>query len=183
MTFLAIDPGIDAAGVVAFEPSKARRIVVLQDCRAALVEVVTIRSTVGAPLPHRLAQLAAALADVCTRHRPELVVLERPRFGGVYRRHRKGARSTNGQDGVVLLDLGNMHLATGVLAEAARAAGARVEFREASEQRKSERHPLVLTTWPHLAKVSEDARDAAFIGIQVLLDGRRRWSAPAAAHG
>jgi crossover junction endodeoxyribonuclease RuvC len=63
-----VDPGTGATGFGVVE----------HDARGAfrLVECGVIRPTAGDPLPARLRQVHAALADLCRRHQPDVLAVE-----------------------------------------------------------------------------------------------------------
>ncbi|MEX0913542.1 MAG: crossover junction endodeoxyribonuclease RuvC [Demequina sp.] len=69
MRILGVDPGLTRCGLGVVDALKARQV--------ALVEVSVATSHAGAPVPERLASIAAEFEAVVDRHRPDAVALER----------------------------------------------------------------------------------------------------------
>ena len=69
MRVMGVDPGLTRCGVGVVDGAPGRAL--------ALVDVVVVRTPPEAPLEQRLIRLAEALEDLVSRHRPEIIAVER----------------------------------------------------------------------------------------------------------
>jgi hypothetical protein len=176
-TLLALDPGLDATGWALFQPP-GQRLATLQGytpCLLASGVVVTKPDS----RPDRIQVPARADAVVAGVHADvgrilgpgDVVVIETPAIYGPYasRGPDRGAKALGMARSMAVLwyligrlegffDLAEIHLIP--------AAG-----------RKQDHHQLVRSLWPQLPKTktgpAEDHRDAVWLGLRYMMDGRR----------
>jgi hypothetical protein len=127
-------------------------------------------------LPLRLLILAAGLRKIVAEFGPTWIVVEKPPVGFTYARHR--AKQVTDQ-GFIGDTMAGCHQAAGALkVVAAELLGPGCVFEQgAGKVPKSERWAVLYALWPHMRNrgSNADSRDAAWIGMQALMDARRVW--------
>lgn len=173
---VAIDPGIDAAGVACFNLAGWRKGESFAQSVARLGQYQVLRTAPATPLGARLGQLFVGLQDVLQDHTLERVYVELPAAAGVYA-SRQGRQRTKGSiNGSALAKL---HMAIGALVGAAAGEMLDVVLIPAStvekklrlqlvvSQLRAQQHPLALNQRP-----SPDLLDAIWLGARALTDPR-----------
>lgn len=186
---VAVDPGIDAAGVATFQLDDGRR----PRWRAGenfaevlrrLGPTTVLRTKPGDDLVQRLRQLGLRFAEFTELPGLiETIVIEQPTMPGAYPGERRNRQRTKGViNGAALVKL---YLAMGVLLDcsitnAELKIGGRVELVPAPRMKKQLRHDLLLAELRrqqhHLAtqpRISPDLLDAIYLGAAWLSDPRR----------
>jgi hypothetical protein len=171
---VAIDPGIDAAGVACFDLRDWRKGESFAQAVARLSQYRVLRTQPATPLAERLTGLYTGLQDVLRDHQPERVYVEAPAIAGAYYKRRGRQYS---KTAVNAADMAKLYLAIGVLVGAAAGELLDVVFVPASRvekklrlqlvlaQLRAQGHPLALHRRP-----SPDLLDAIFVGATALTD-------------
>lgn len=173
---VAIDPGIDAAGVACFDLRDWRKGESFAQAVARLGQYQVLRTAPATPLADRLGELHAGLQDVLRDHRPERVYVEAPAIAGAYWKRRARQYSKTAINAAALAKL---YLAIGVLVGAAAGELLDVVFVPASGVEKKLRLQVVLAELRHQGhpialrrRPSPDLLDAIFLGATALGDPR-----------
>lgn len=172
---VAVDPGIDAAGIACFDLRDWRKGESFAQAVARLGQYQVLRTPAAMPLADRLAELHDGLQDV-REHRPERVYVEAPAIAGAYAQRRARQYS---KVAINAADMAKLYMAIGVLVGAAAGELLDVVFVPASRvekklrlqlvvsQLRAQGHPLALHRRP-----SPDLLDAIFLGAMALGDPR-----------
>lgn len=174
---LAVDPGLRRVGWAALDARYLNKVGKLDQLSGRLLGYGSFSTDAHAPLAERLSDIAIKLtqeiyglslfAGVPTEQ--IVVVIERPAMPMAYRRHGAGAMA-NGMSG--------LYMGIGALAGAGAMARAVVEFRSPNTMSKLvrwERSKLAFGAMRVQGRSNSEERDAISLGVQVLLDGRRKW--------
>lgn len=191
MTWLvAVDPGIDAAGVACFQLEAQQTAAWrpgerFETALARLGPTIVLRTKPSEPLVHRLRHLSLRFAQFTELPgRIQTILIEQPTMPGAYPGERRDRQRTKGViNGAALVKL---YLAMGVLVDAALCHSdlaypdGRVELVPAPRLAKQVRHDTVLRELKRqnhpLAlpkRISPDLLDAIYLGAAWLSDPRR----------
>lgn len=186
---VAVDPGIDAAGVATFQLDDGRRPAWragenFSTVLSRLGPLKVLRTKPGEPMIGRLRSLGLQFAEF-TELPGEIrtILLEEPTMPGAYPGERRDRQRTKGViNGAALVKL---YLAMGVLtycsiANSELATEGRVELVQAPRVKKDLRHQIVLNELTRLnhplavqKRISPDLLDAIYLGAAWLSDPRR----------
>lgn len=178
MTVLALDPGLDCAGMAVYQ-LPATPVLRLEACRSLCLWHGSVRTRPADPLTHRLHRIGDELrfrlrAHTCTR-----LVIERPAIDGTYGRNR---HRTRGKDGFIPGTMKYVHQVIGLAAFVGRDLGLDVTLVKA-EGRKEIQHQRLAAAWPDLGRTNGDERDAILLGTRVLQHPRFLLTDPVARAG
>lgn len=166
---LAIDPGLGEMGWCVWRAPTVSP-PTLQSYGACLVRLGTVRTRPSDALAARLAALGAAVRELIEGYPVRRVVVEAPAIEGRYAARRGGER-------VNARALRYHAQACGAILAAAWAPGRVVEELRADRLAKATRTEVLSRAVPALPRSSEHARDAAALGLRVLLAARGREAA------
>jgi len=177
-TLVTIDPGLARLGWAAFDTTGLTLHPRATLLRGRLLRFGSVSSDPHAPTEARLASMLDALGHALVLALPDAdpgataVIIERPAVGGAYFRNKQINFAA------IASGIADLHLSIGSIAGWGIASGFAVGFRHPNTMGKTERWdrcklafgPAVATT------TNPEERDAVWLGVQVMLDGRRKWA-------
>lgn len=176
---VTIDPGLASAGWAVFSVRGLKKHEVDPErLRNRMIGYGSAKTKAHDDTPSRLRALCEGIKQGVMvpleglRYEATLFVIEKPAMAQNYRRKGMGASMSQMGDGMAKLNM-----SIGALTGMAHSLGCEVEYRSPNTQSKTERWRQSVVLFDNIkGRTNKEVRDAIWLGVQVMKDGRRVWA-------